>query len=174
MCDTEDELHFVRYSWAELTGDLKADTGVEDVVRSVPGVVCIDAKSIYDCLINRTSPHGLLEKRTALELMAYLKNTRRNGTTTRWIHGEANPADGLTKINAESALQAFLEQGKWTLVYDPECRSAKKRRALGLRPLEQSGDFNVALEAMLTEIGPHSMGQDADVDPWFSEYPKNL
>lgn len=77
-----------------MTGNIAEQNDCDDIVREIPGVVCIDAKTIYDCLINRTNPHGLLEKRKALELMADLKNTRRNGTATRWIHGEANPADG--------------------------------------------------------------------------------
>ena len=178
MCDAEDELHFVRFAWCELTGLVPEHQDVDETVLRCHGLVCIDAKSIYDCLVNRTHPQSLLEKRTALELLSYVRNTRRNQTTTRWIHGEANPADGLTKINAEEALQAFLEKGSWTLVYDPEQRSAKKRKAQGLRPLASptiaTVDFGEAATAFLELHWPDHRGDSEDDEPWMATYPCNL
>ena len=47
--------------------------------------MCIDAKSIYGCIVNRNTPVSVLEKRSALELLAYLQNTRNNGCETRWV-----------------------------------------------------------------------------------------
>ena len=56
-------------------------------VKRTPGVVVIDAKSIYVTIDARNHPVNISEKRTALELLAYLENTTLNGTETRWVHG---------------------------------------------------------------------------------------
>ena len=61
----------------------------------------------YDVLISDNQPTQLAEKRTALELLAYLRNTE-NNTETRWVHGEANLADGLTKIGRHPMQREFL------------------------------------------------------------------
>ena len=85
----------------------------------------------------------MAEKRTALELLAYLKNTEANGTETRWVHGGANLADGLTKLGAHPMLREFLETSTWSLVHDPSQQAGKKRRAKGLDKLENKGEANV-------------------------------
>ena len=72
----------------------------DETAKKVPGTVIIDAKSIYDTLASQTQPLQLAEKRTALELLAYIQNTDLNETDTRWCHGEANISDSLTKISA--------------------------------------------------------------------------
>ena len=86
----EDELHLVRASWAELNGEPFEPARADEIVKTVPGIVIIDAKSIYDTLTSRNQPLQLQEERTALELLACLKNTLKNGTETRWVHGGAN------------------------------------------------------------------------------------
>ena len=55
-----------------------------------------------------------------------------------WVHGEANLADALTKEGAEAVLQDFMaRKQKWSIVHDPEMRSAKKRKAGGQDRLQQ-------------------------------------
>ena len=98
----------------------------------------IDAKSIYDSLTSTNQPLQLAEKRTALELLAYLKNTEANGTETRWVHGGANLSDGLTKVAHHPMLREFLEGSTWALVQEPKGLSGKKRQALGLEKLSKS------------------------------------
>ena len=59
----------------------------------------------YDVLISDNQPSQLAEKRTALELFVYIRNTENNSTETRWVHGEANLANGLTKISHHPMLR---------------------------------------------------------------------
>ena len=112
---------------------------IDNDVQEVPGTVIIDAKAIYDALTSQNSPLQLAEKRSALELLAYLKNTEANGTETRWVHGGANLADGLTKLGAHQMLREILETSTWSLVWDPKQQAGKKRQAAGLDNLENQG-----------------------------------
>ena len=146
LSNAEDELHLCRLAWAEFNGhdiDLNA---IDEVVRSVPGTVIIDAKSIYDSLTSQNQPMQLAEKRSALELLAYLKNTEANGTDTRWVHGGANLADGLTKLGNHPMLREFLETSTWSLVWDPAQVAGKKRQAKGLDKLENDEKANVVTD----------------------------
>ena len=96
----------------------------------------IDAKSIYDSLTSMNQPLQLTEKRSALELLAYLRNTEANKTETCWVHGGANLADGLTKLGQHPMLREFLTSSTWSLVQDANQVAGKKRRAKGLDKLE--------------------------------------
>ena len=66
----EDELHLCRMAWAEFNGEPINLNRVNETVKSVPGTVVIDAKSIYDALTGMNQPMQLTEKRSALELLA--------------------------------------------------------------------------------------------------------
>ena len=139
LANAEDELHLTRLSWAEFNGVLPDLNNIDDVIAAVPGTVVIDAKSIYDTLTSTNQPLQLQEKRTALELLAYLQNTEANNTETRWVHGGANLADGLTKVGNHPMLREFLESSTWALVQDPKWLSGKKRdRHLVWKKLSQS------------------------------------
>ena len=138
LANAEDELHLTRLAWAEFNGVIPDLNNVDSVIARVPGTVVIDAKSIYDTLTSDNQPLQLQEKRTALELLAYLENTEANGTETRWVHGGANIADGLTKSGNHPMLKDFLESSSWALVQDPKGLSGKKRQALGLDKLSKT------------------------------------
>ena len=135
MSNAEDELHLVRGAWAEFNGSDFQLEDPDETIKQVPGTIIIDAKSIYDTLVSQNQPLQLQEKRTALELLAYLKNTELNNTSTRWVHGEANLADALTKINASGMLREFMLTSEWLIVQDDKQRSAKKRKAQGIEKL---------------------------------------
>jgi hypothetical protein len=83
LANSEDELHLTRLAWAEFNGVIPDLNDVDTVISKVPGTVIIDAKSIYDTLTSTNQPLQLQEKRTALELLAYLENTQANNTETR-------------------------------------------------------------------------------------------
>ena len=138
LANAEDELHLCRLAWLEFNGKRVDLNHVNECLHEIPGTVIIDAKSIYDALTSQNQPTQLSEKRTALELLAYLRNTEANGTQTRWVHGGANLADGLTKLGQHPMLREFLETSTWTLVNDISQLSGKKRREKGLDKLEQS------------------------------------
>jgi len=140
LANAEDELHLCRLAWAEFTGKDIDLNRVDEIVKQVPGTIVIDAKSIYDALTSQNQPLQMAEKRTALELLAYLRNTEANGTQTRWVHGGANLADDLTKLGAHPMLREFLETSSWSLVYDPAQQAGKKRQAKGLGKLENEAN----------------------------------
>ena len=142
LANTEDELHLCRLAWAEFNGHPIDLNKTDEIVKQVPGTIIIDAKSIYDALTSQNQPLQLAEKRSALELLAYLKNTEANGTLTRWVHGGANLADGLTKLGAHPMLREFLETSTWSLVYDPAQQAGKKRQAKGLDKLKNDEDID--------------------------------
>ena len=142
LANAEDELHLCRLCWAELNGHDIDLNEVDKIVRTIPGTVIIDAKSIYDVLTSQNQPLQLAEKRSALELLAYLKNTEANSTTTRWVHGGANLADGLTKLGAHPMLREFLQTSTWSLVHDPAQQAGKKRQAKGLDKLQNESAIN--------------------------------
>ena len=111
----EDELHLTRAAWFEMSGGFFDLNNPDHCIKQVTGVAVIDAKSIYDTLNSQTQPLQLAEKRTALELLAYLQNTQRNGTITRWVHGGANLADALTKLGTTVMLWEFLKTSQWSI-----------------------------------------------------------
>ena len=154
LANAEDELHLCRLAWLEFNGKRVDLNHVDEVLHEISGTVVIDAKSIYDVLTSQNQPIQLSEKRTALEMLAYLKNTEANGPETRWVHGEANIADGLTKLGNHPMLQEFLKTSTWALVNDASQLSGKKRRAQGLSKLSSAPtDFaSFAWQALQTHV----------------------
>ena len=137
----------VRMMWAELNGfvsDVVAGTAsagrelrpMVDGVREVRACLCVDAKSIYDCLAKQVQMQSLAEKRTALELMAFERCIEETGLIVRWCHSEANLSDSLTKASAYGPIELYMRTGSWVLVYDEEQLSAKKRKERGLTRFE--------------------------------------
>jgi hypothetical protein len=162
MVTGEDELHLCRACWAEINGyDLDLENP-DEAVASVPGTMIIDAKSIYDTLASKTQPLQLAEKRTALELLAYIQNTDLNGTETRWCHGEANISDSLTKSTACKLIVEFMKTSEWTLVRDPNQLSGRKRRQQGKEALESDVVFRAACIRKIQEVWPGWLAQTDD------------
>ena len=147
LANAEDELHLCRIAWAEFNGISVNLNTPEKVLENVPGTVIIDAKCIYDALTSQNQPLQLAEKRTALELLAYLKNTELNHTETRWVHGGANLADGLTKLGIHPMLREFLTTHTWSLVQDKDQRSGKKRQSQGIGKLVNEAHKSEELKA---------------------------
>ena len=171
LANTEDELHLTRLTWAEFNGARIDLNHVDEIISSIPGTAVIDAKSIYDTLTSMNQPLQLQEKRTALEILAYLQNTEANNTETRWVHGGANLADGLTKVAQHPMLKEFLSSSTWALVQDPKGLSAKRRQTLGIDKLDnktagtlltaERENFSQMAWAKLREVWP-SFGQDSE------------
>ena len=57
-----------------------------------------------------------------------------------WCNSDAQLGDGLTKAGAAWKLEDFFaqKQQQWRLVFDEKILSAKRRKALGLGPLEEA------------------------------------
>jgi len=182
LSNTEDELHLVRAAWHEISGGTVNVGEPDETVKQVPGIVIVDAKSIYDTLTSRNQPLQLGEKHTALELFAYLKNTEANDTQKRWVHGEANLADGFTKQNASQMLRDYMLTSTWAVVRDFQAQSGKKRKAKGLDKLEvehhqdneaQIVSFNELLATRLKEVHPNCFPEPGSSDDEESDYTVN-
>ena len=97
-----------------------------------------DSRNVYDKLITEMLVVKGAEKRTNLELLALKEAQWKTGVELRWVHSEAQLANSLTKSNGLREYEMFIKmKHRWRLVEDPNMMSAKRRKELGLQPLEQ-------------------------------------
>ena len=75
-------------------------------MNEIPIVVCTDSYSLYECLVKLGTTK---EKRLMIDIMALRQSyERRELAEVRWINGEDNPADAMTKTSPNKALKKFL------------------------------------------------------------------
>lgn len=76
-------------------------------------VLCTYSLSLYDCI---TKLGTTKEKRLMIDIMA-LREAYENRDTeeVRWIDGESNPADAMTKAKPNGALKRLIDRNKLTL-----------------------------------------------------------
>ena len=167
-------MHYVRLQWAEFEGQLVNLHNADAHVRTVPAIAVIDAKSIYDTLTRRIAAQSLVEKRTAIELLAYMQDVKRNGTETRGVHGEANIADCLTKQGSYQQMLEFMRTFEWQITDDPEALSAKKRQQLKLGRFEQKTSEDVDEDNFLSLLAraisnnwPEMIVEEDEEPEWF-------
>ncbi|KAI0993306.1 hypothetical protein K3495_g14878, partial [Podosphaera aphanis] len=80
------------------------------VKRKIPLTLCVDSKSLYDCLVKLGTTQ---EKRLMIDLPCLRQSyERREITEILWIRGINNPADALTKEKPCNALQRLIETNK--------------------------------------------------------------
>jgi hypothetical protein len=74
---------------------------------NLPLIQVTDSKSLYDCLVRLGT---MQEKRLMIDVMCLRQAyERRLITDVKWIDGEANPADAMTKGKACLALQQLID-----------------------------------------------------------------
>lgn len=79
----------------------------------IPMLICTDSKSLYECLVKLGTTH---EKRLMIDIMSLRQSyERREITEVRWIRGENNPADSMTKAKASLALKTLVDTNKINL-----------------------------------------------------------
>ena len=79
----------------------------------IPLIVCTDSLSLYECLVKLGTTK---EKRLMIDIMALRESyERREITEVRWIHGEDNPADAMTKASGNKALEHFINDNKLSI-----------------------------------------------------------
>jgi hypothetical protein len=77
---------------------------------NLPLVLCTDSKSLYDCLVRLGTTQ---EKRLMIDVMCLRQAyERRQITEVKWIDGEANPADAMTKGKPCAALQRLINTNR--------------------------------------------------------------
>ena len=133
----EDTLYYGRFQLAEMMGVPVDVRNVDATVNYIDGSLVTDSRNVYDKMETETLNIRGAEKRTDLELVALKSAQWRNYVKIRWVHGEAQLANGLTKSNEYKQLELFYGMGQcWRMVEDPERASARRRKAAGLGPLE--------------------------------------
>ncbi|PVH67319.1 hypothetical protein DL98DRAFT_600668, partial [Cadophora sp. DSE1049] len=79
----------------------------------LPTVVCTDSLSLYECIIKLGTTK---EKRLMIDIIAIRQSyERRELTEIRWIGGDHNPADAMTKATPNKALQQLIDTNRLTV-----------------------------------------------------------
>jgi hypothetical protein len=82
----------------------------------LPLVVCTDSKSLYECLVKLGTTQ---EKRLMVDVMCLRQAyERREIAEVKWIKGDSNPADAMTKSKPSNALKLLIDTN--TLQLDVE------------------------------------------------------
>jgi hypothetical protein len=77
---------------------------------NLPLILCTDSKSLYDCLVRLGTTQ---EKRLMIDVMCLCQAyERRQITEVKWIDGEANPADAMTKGKPCTALSQLIDTNR--------------------------------------------------------------
>jgi hypothetical protein len=87
----------------DLGGLIKSTFQKALALPNLPLVLCIDSKSLYDCLVKLGTTQ---EKRLMINVMCLRQAyERREIGEVRWIKGDSNPADSMTKVKPSLALK---------------------------------------------------------------------
>ncbi|KAF1827998.1 hypothetical protein BDW02DRAFT_335885 [Decorospora gaudefroyi] len=79
----------------------------------VPIVVCTDSLSLYECLVKLGATK---EKRLIINIMALQEAYERGELKDiRWIDGRDNPADSITKANANTSIEQLINTNELEL-----------------------------------------------------------
>src|ERR1019366_912476 len=77
---------------------------------AIPTVICTDSFSLYECMVKLGTTR---EKRLMIDIMAIRQSyERRELSKIRWIAGESNPADAITKSAANKALESLVSNNR--------------------------------------------------------------
>jgi hypothetical protein len=81
---------------------------IEQVLKiDLPLILCTDSKSLYECLVKLGTTQ---EKRLMIDIMCLRQSyERREITEVKWIDGDSNPADSMTKSKASTALKQLID-----------------------------------------------------------------
>lgn len=73
----------------------------------IPSVICTDSLSLYECIVKLGTTK---EKRLMIDIMSIRQSyERRELSEVRWIDGDSNPADAMTKSNCNKALEQLVD-----------------------------------------------------------------
>ena len=73
----------------------------------IPLILCIDSKSLYECLVKFGTTQ---EKRLMIDVMSLRQSYEKQEIIeVKWIHRQNNPADSMTKAKPGTALKTIIE-----------------------------------------------------------------
>ena len=135
--DADDELYAVRFQAFEFQGGQVPLWRCDDAVQQVSGVLISDSTNLYDRVNQTVLTLKGAEKKTDIATLCLKESMNSTGLRVRWVNGDSQLANSLTKDNELHQYFEFLRRdGQWRIVYDPELLSGRKRKQLGLGPLE--------------------------------------
>ena len=150
----DDTLYYARYQWSEM---LYGEVNVRDpeaTVRQTPGYLITDSRNVYDKLNTEVLVIKGAEKRANIELLSVKDSQMSTDLEIRWVHSEAQLANGLTKAGTSREFELYYKMGgRWRIMEDPSMMSARRRKSLGLQPLQKE-----------TEI-VHNVSEDSECVP---------
>ena len=77
---------------------------------NLPLILCTDSKSLYDCLVWLGTTQ---EKRLMIDVMCLRQAyERRQVTEVKWIDGDTNPTDAMTKGKPCTALTQLIDTNR--------------------------------------------------------------
>ena len=126
-----DSHEFAKLAYFDLMSFSRVDLRkTDDYLSSIPSCMVCDAKNIYDGVVKvETSGLHMEEKRTAIELLAIKERLQQANVSLKWVNGDQELADGLTKPWKHEGLIQAMEGKHWRIVFDPAYQSAKRARA---------------------------------------------
>ena len=112
------------------------------VAEKTQGAVVMDSRGIYDAMTRNVSAlHGLRSGRSGYELAVSVCQAKEINTHLRWVNGDVQLADPLTKANSRKVLLQFFASGqRWRLIHDEEFISGKRLRKKELEKLLQNDE----------------------------------
>ncbi len=78
-------------------------------IPPIPLVVCTDSYSLYECLVKLDTT---TEKRLMIDIIRLRESYERREIKIRWINGQDNPADAITKASPNKALETFVTENE--------------------------------------------------------------
>ena len=136
--DAEDELYAVRFQVFEFFGGQVSLWRCDDAVTCVPGVLISDSKNLYDRLSQTVLTLKGAEKRSDIESLCLKESMGSTGVIVRWVNGDSQLANSLTKENEPHQISEYLRRnGTWRIVFDPQLLSGRKRKQLGMDRLDE-------------------------------------
>jgi len=127
LVDATDKANIVHWSWVKckrvtrsvLASELYAmahgfdiGTAVKSTIErllqiELPLVLCTDSRSLYDCLVKLGTTQ---EKRLMIDVMCLRQSyERREIAEVKWIDGDSNPADAMTKTKSSTSLRQLID-----------------------------------------------------------------
>ena len=91
---------------------------------NLPLVLCTDSKSLYQCLVKLGTTQ---EKQLMIDVMCLCQAyERREIAEVKWIKGDSNPADSITKSKPSNALKRLIDTNTLELDVEVWCTPTSK------------------------------------------------
>ena len=114
--DGEDELYAIRLQVAEFMGFQVNTREVDNAVKQVSASVVSDSKCLYDRLQQTALTLKGEEKRSDIESLCLKEAMESTQLHIRWVHGDAQLANSLTKEEELQQILLFQSlQGRWRI-----------------------------------------------------------